>query len=263
MADKRCPDTVRDSNRERPQSTTSGAVEIVRHSYTERPQPPTSRIEAPSKEGCFSARSLVTLEGDEKIPVSELMSGHRVLCMDADGRFTYSDFLTYLDKDCAAVTEFRVLETQNPPRRLALTASHLVFVADDLNVPPKDFCPMFASLVQPGKCILIAGADEPQPARVVSVTTHIDSGAFAPLTGHGTLIVDDVVVSCFAVVQSHHLAQLVFWPLRLYHSVGSLGVQAEGMHWYSKMLYSLGKLFLNKKEFHPIEAQGGTEASTL
>ncbi|XP_078535338.1 indian hedgehog protein-like isoform X1 [Lissotriton helveticus] len=221
---------------------------------TTSPQPATPSSPPPGGD-CFPARALVTLESGEKVPVSALASGQRVLCMDEEGHFTYSDFLTYLDKDSAAVREFCVLETQNPPRRLTLTASHLLYVADDLSVPPKDFSPMFASLVQPGKCILIAGAHEPQPARVVSVTTQTDTGAFAPLTSHGTLIVDDVVVSCFAVVKNHHLAQLVFWPLRLYHGVGRLGVQPEGVHWYPKVLYSLGKLFLNKKEFHPIEAQ--------
>ncbi|XP_078536467.1 indian hedgehog protein-like [Lissotriton helveticus] len=205
---------------------------------------------AEGDDGCFPARALVTLESGEKVPVSALRSGQRVLCMDEEGHFTYSDFLTYLDRDSAAVREFCVLETQNPPRRLTLTASHLLYVADDLSVPPKDFSPMFASLVQPGKCILIVGAHEPQPARVVSVTTQTDSGAFAPLTSHGTLIVDDVVVSCFAVVQSHHLAKLVFWPLRLYHSVGRLAVQPEGVHWYSRILYSLGKFILPKKVLH-------------
>ncbi|KAJ1183928.1 hypothetical protein NDU88_000738 [Pleurodeles waltl] len=194
--------------------------------------------------------ALVTLSNGKKIPVSELTSGHRVLCMDEEGHFTYGDFLIYLDRDFAAVREFHVLETQSPPRRLALTASHLLFVADELNVPPKDFYPLFASLVRPGQYILTAGALQPQPARVVSVSTQTDSASYAPLTSHGTLIVDDVVVSCFAVVQSHHLAQLVFWPLRFYHRVGGLGVQAEGMHWYSRLLYFLGKGILSKKAFH-------------
>nr|AAC03108.1 hedgehog segment polarity homolog [Notophthalmus viridescens] len=201
--------------------------------------------------GCFPARALATLESGEKIPIADLEPGHRVLCMDEGGRRTYSDFLTFLDRDSTAVKEFYVVETRDPPRRLALTAAHLLFVADNFTVPLTDFSTVFASHVQPGQYILTEGVLGLQPARVVSVTTQTDSGAYAPLTSHGTLLVDDVVVSCFAVVQKHQLAQLAFWPLRLYHSVGRPETQPEGMHWYSLLLYRLGKVLLMKEQFHP------------
>ncbi|EOB00587.1 Indian hedgehog protein, partial [Anas platyrhynchos] len=58
-----------------------------------------------------------------------------------------------------------------------------------------------------------------QPGEVVGVRGRTDVGAYAPLTSHGTLVVDGVVASCFALVQEHQLAQLAFWPLRLYHSL--------------------------------------------
>ncbi|KAJ1183910.1 hypothetical protein NDU88_000720 [Pleurodeles waltl] len=202
--------------------------------------------------GCFPARALATLESGMKVPIAELKPGHRVLCMDEGGRRAYSDFLTFLDRDSTAVKEFYVVETQDPPRRLALTAAHLLFVADNFTVPLTDFSTIFASHVRPGHYVLIEGVLGLQPARVVSVTTQTDSGAYAPLTSHGTLLVDDVVVSCYAVVQKHQLAQLAFWPLRLYHHTGRPETQPEGMHWYSRLLYRLGKLLLMKEQFHPL-----------
>lgn len=92
-----------------------------------------------------------------------------------------------------------------------------------------------------------------QPAEVVGVRDRRDVGAYAPLTRHGTLVVDGVVASCFALVQEQHLAQLAFWPLRLYHSlVGWPGAQGDGVHWYSGLLYRLGRLLLPPDSFHPL-----------
>lgn len=174
--------------------------------------------------------------------------------MDGAGRPTYSDFLAFLDKEPRALTSFHVIETREPPRRLALTPTHLLFVAENASAPTARFRPTFASHVRPGHFVLVAvGGGGLQPAEVVGVRDRRDVGAYAPLTRHGTLVVDGVVASCFALVQEQHLAQLAFWPLRLYHSlVGWPGVQGDGVHWYSGLLYRLGRLLLPPDSFHPL-----------
>lgn len=82
-------------------------------------------------------------------------------------------------------------------------------------------------------------------------------GSYAPLTRHGTLVVEDVVASCFAAVADHHLAQLAFWPLRLFPSLpwGSW-TPSEGVHWYPQLLYRLGRLLLEESTFHPLGMSG-------
>lgn len=177
-----------------------------------------------------------------------------MLAMDGAGRPTYSDFLTFLDKEPRALTSFHVIETREPCRRLALTPTHLLFVAENASAPAAHFRPTFASHVHPGHFVLVAAEGGGwQPAKVVGVRNQRDVGAYAPLTRHGTLVVDGVVASCFALVQEQQLAQLAFWPLRLYHSlVGSPGVQGNGVHWYSGLLYRLGRLLLPPDSFHPL-----------
>ncbi|KAJ7405256.1 Indian hedgehog protein [Willisornis vidua] len=204
--------------------------------------------------GCFPGRALATLEDGAQTPLWALRPGQRVLAMDVAGRPTYSDFLAFLDKEPHALTSFHVIETQEPPRRLVLTPTHLVFVAENASAPTAHFRPIFASLVRPGHFVLVvAGGGSLQPAKVVGVRDRRDVGAYAPLTRHGTLVVDGVVASCFALVQEQHLAQLAFWPLRLYHSlVGWPGAQGDGVHWYSGMLYCLGRLLLPPDSFHPL-----------
>lgn len=170
--------------------------------------------------------------------------------MDEQGRPIYSEFLTFLDKASSVRTAFHVIETRDPPRRLALTAAHLLFAGENATAPIKA---IFASLVQPGQYVLVTEGGELRPAKVVAVSVQTDIGAYAPLTSHGTLVVDDVVASCFAAVQEQHLAQLAFWPLRMYHRlVGGERTQAEGVHWYSMLLYRLGRMLLASDSFHPL-----------
>lgn len=204
--------------------------------------------------GCFPGRALATLENGARTPLWALRPGQRVLAMDGAGRPTYSDFLAFLDKEPHALTSFHVIETREPPRRLALTPTHLLFVAENASAPAALFRPTFASRVRPGHFVLVAvGSGGWQPAEVVGVRGRTDVGAYAPLTSHGTLVVDGVVASCFALVQEHQLAQLAFWPLRLYHSLlGWPGAQGDGVHWYSGLLYRLGRLLLPPESFHPL-----------
>ncbi|MEE6488911.1 hypothetical protein FKM82_015431 [Ascaphus truei] len=206
--------------------------------------------------GCFPGWALAMLESGEKMPVSELHPGLRVLAMDKDGRATYSDFLTFLDQDPQAERVFQVIETLDPPRQLSLTPTHLIFVADNFSTSATDFQAVFASRVRPGQYILVSGVPGLLPAKVISVSTQIDIGVYAPLTQHGTLVVDEVVVSCFALVQKQGLAQLAFWPLRVFYSLGRMlggePAQQVGIHWYSQALYNLGRMILPENEFHPL-----------
>ncbi|KYO19802.1 hypothetical protein Y1Q_0020706 [Alligator mississippiensis] len=204
--------------------------------------------------GCFPAEALATLEDGARTPVRALRPGQRVLAMDTRGQATYSEVVAFLDKAAAAQPVFHVLETWDPPRRLALTPSHLLFVADNATVPASHFRATFASRVRLGQYVLVAGLGQGlQPARVETVSVRTDVGAYAPLTRHGTLVVDGIVASCFALVEEQALAQLAFWPLRLYHGlVGASYGQPEGLHWYSGLLYHLGRLLLPPESFHPL-----------
>ncbi|XP_075037131.1 indian hedgehog protein isoform X1 [Mixophyes fleayi] len=206
--------------------------------------------------GCFPAMALTTLVSGEKIPISELRQGMQVLAMDSYGRTTYSDFVTFLDQDPKSVLSFQVIETMDPPRRLSLTPTHLIFVANNFSTPADDFKAVFASHIRPGQYILVSGAPGLVPARVSSVSMQTDTGVYAPLTQHGTILVDDVVVSCFALVQKQRLAQFAFGPLRVLYSLGAIvgneSSEHVGLHWYGRFLYQLGRMILNKNEFHPL-----------
>ncbi|XP_020333154.1 indian hedgehog B protein-like [Oncorhynchus kisutch] len=213
--------------------------------------------------GCFPGRSLVTLDDGSSRAVQDLQPGDRVLSSSgvdgSRGELVYSEFLTFLDHEPAARKQFYVLGTEMGAN-LTLTAAHLVFVTEgncSVGESSKGVVTrtMYASDVRPGQCVLTAGGDKGPQAHLSPVAwTHIqvDTGAFAPLTRHGSLVVDGVLASCYAAMDQHHLAHWAFGPLRLLYSWTGLGtIQGDGLHWYSRVLYWIGTFLLDPGHFHP------------
>jgi hedgehog len=112
---------------------------------------------------------------------------------------------------------------------------------------------------------LASGNDALDADAVASVRTVRRRGVFAPLTAAGTLVVDGVGASCYAVVSSHPLAHTVFAPFRLLRNAQraahalwtSLGggaataraplaaaPQPVGVHWYARALYWVARTVL-------------------
>uniref|UniRef100_A0A668A9Y2 Hedgehog protein n=1 Tax=Myripristis murdjan TaxID=586833 RepID=A0A668A9Y2_9TELE len=214
--------------------------------------------------GCFPGSSLVLLaDGGTKL-VKELQLGDKVLAADLQGNVVPSDFLMFMDRDRQITREFYVLETDEPRRKLTLTPAHLVFVTNSNSSDSGDAEAVFASNVTPGQRLLVIGDDHPDrliPLTVKRVYVEQHAGSYAPVTSHGTIIVDRVLASCYAVVGDHTLAHWAFAPVRLGRAFTSLvgmlkelsGMhQADGVHWYPDLLYHIGSWLLDSSSFHPL-----------
>ncbi|XP_069761806.1 desert hedgehog protein [Narcine bancroftii] len=214
--------------------------------------------------GCFPSKAMVTLEDGQTRPMSELNPGDRVLTVDTTGKVVPSQVLLLLDKEETMRISFIMLETEDPRQHLKLTAAHLVFVAENNTDIMEDFRPVFASRVQRGHFLLVreVGSRRLRSSRIKAVYMKEDIGAYAPLTSHGTLLVNNVLASCYAVIEKHHWAHVAFAPLRLFHSLTNFlpsyhfrrgnATQENGIHWYCRFLYSFGKRVLEKETFHSL-----------
>lgn len=255
--------------------------------------------------GCFPGSATVHLEQGGTKLVKDLRPGDRVLAADDEGRLLYSDFLTFLDRDDGAKKVFYVIETREPRERLLLTAAHLLFVAPHNNSAawepealsgagrPPGGAPgrraLFASRVRPGQHVYVVaerGGDRRLlPAAVHSVTLREEAtGAYAPLTAQGTILINRVLASCYAVIEEHSWAHRAFAPFRLAHALlaalapsrtdrggdgdgggggrvpppapAAPGVAdapgAVGIHWYSQLLYQIGTWLLDSEAMHPL-----------
>ena len=224
--------------------------------------------------GCFPGNSLVTLEGGAKKLMCDLRPGERILASsgsDGSGEPLYSEVVTFLDRQPDAHKTFYTLGTARGAN-LTLTAAHLLFATDAADCSRSALKEAFASDVRPGQCVLTYGqGDEEQEeereegtqtrkggvrrghlTRVTWVEVREGRGAFAPLTRHGTLVVDDVLASCYAAVDQQWLAHWALGPLRALHSLaGSAFGPGTGTHWYARLLHWVGSVLLDPSHFHP------------
>ncbi|MFT7812298.1 indian hedgehog protein-like [Arapaima gigas] len=169
--------------------------------------------------------------------------------------------MMFLDRDADTTRVFYVIETREPRRTLTLTAAHLLFVADNVT----DMVAVFASEVRPGQTVLIVDEllGRLRPAAVERVYTEEHGGAFAPVTTEGTLVVDGVLASCYAVIWDHTWAHWALAPVRWTYTLSSAllpggrsvakePVDVGGIHWYPKMLYRIGTWMLDARALHPL-----------
>ncbi|XP_059479411.1 sonic hedgehog protein [Neocloeon triangulifer] len=201
--------------------------------------------------GCFTADTTVVTSDGHRLPLAELQVGQQVLTFDPQtGRTQYSEVLLWLDRDPDEDRLFVEISTEGG-RRLAVTPNHLLLVRR-----PHGPQAVYAGNVEKGDELLGLDSSSMTSDAVVSVRAVRRRGVFAPLTTAGTLVVDGVGASCYAVVASHPLAHAVFAPFRLLSNAqhaaralwssafGGAAVDARstppqpvGVHWYAQGLY--------------------------
>ncbi|XP_034064304.1 sonic hedgehog protein A [Gymnodraco acuticeps] len=209
--------------------------------------------------GCFPGSSTVTLQDGTQKPVKLLQSGDRVLAADAHGNPIYTDFIMFIDQDSTTRRLFYVIETESG-EKITLTAAHLLFVGQNNTDNTDEMSAVFASQVQTGQTVFVFDAERRrlEPVCVKRIFTHEYEGSFAPVTVQGTVVVDQVLASCYAVIQDHDLAHWALAPVRFFYWVNSLlyqrptSAQTDGVHWYSKILFQLGTWLLDSHSIHPL-----------
>ncbi|KAL3278248.1 hypothetical protein HHI36_013586 [Cryptolaemus montrouzieri] len=212
--------------------------------------------------GCFSADSTVlTSEGIRK-PMSQLKIGEKILSRDPTTlQLSFSEVLLFLDYNPEEKRQFVKISLKSG-RTLTATPTHLV-----LSGSLKKSRTVYADDLRPGDKVLVSDSNnELREDVIVKIDQVFLKGVYAPLTLAGTIVVNDVLASCYAVVDSQAIAHWAYSPLRLIFnmkkSVHSLwmkvsrpisGWQSEsrslskpsvGVHWYGKMLYSLADIFV-------------------
>ncbi|XP_028823624.1 sonic hedgehog protein isoform X2 [Denticeps clupeoides] len=216
--------------------------------------------------GCFPGSATVTLKGGRTAQVKDLRAGDQVLSADAAGNLLYSDVVAFADRDAATRRVFYVIESRQAGRRITLTAAHLLFVLGNATDDLRAMTATYASEVRRGQKVVAVDADGGLVAVAVDrIYTEVRAGAFAPVTSQGTIVVDQVLASCYALVESHDLAHWAFLPLRVGRRVANFlfpatdsglsanaTAQQDGVHWYSRLLYHVGTWLLDAKALHPL-----------
>lgn len=232
------------------------------------PFPLADSTHTPHDSGCFTKDSTVLTITGERKAMSDLVLGDRVLSIDDKGEAIYSEVILFLDRNLEQAQEFVQLTTEEGAV-LTVTPAHLVMVwqrETSMNVY------MFADRVQEGDHVFVhdsTGAMRPQ--RVIDLKAVLRKGFVAPLTKQGTIVVNSVAASCYAIVNSQSLAHWSLAPVRLWSLITSIlpladmdqvstkrqvkhristAQQQNGVHWYAKSLYTLKDYVVPKSWRH-------------
>ncbi|XP_032513118.2 tiggy-winkle hedgehog protein [Danaus plexippus] len=188
--------------------------------------------------GCFPSGSLVHTEKGPK-NIDSLQKGDRVLAADNDGKLVFSEVLTFIDRDPNAVRQYIELTAENNAT-ITTTPSHLLLLA-----AADGWRESFADNVEIGDFLLTRGQGSVmRPSRVVNIRRVSKLGVFAPLTRTGTIIVDDALASCYALINSHSIAHAAMAPLRWLAQWNRTPEVKRGVHWYANALYNIGDFVL-------------------
>lgn len=174
------------------------------------------------KGGCFPGRASVTVAGGYRKSLASLTPGDRVMALSETGQVVFSPVLLFLHRDPEIRSRFLSLKTEDG-HRLAVTPHHLVFSDAGCGPDGSQYRAQFASRARTGACVLVHGAGgEVRPSRIVSISEEESTGVYAPLTEAGSVLVDGVLVSSYALVEDHRLAHWAFGPVRLFSSLSRL-----------------------------------------
>ena len=199
--------------------------------------------------GCFTLRSQVRKSTGDSVSIEDVKVGDSVLTVTTSGELSYSPIISFMYHDAEKTGHFVQLHTEDD-HAITLTPGHLIYKTSQENSTELPEDPVFASEVKEGDYLFVVPPDATDrgnkipTSRVTRVGLAQEKGVTAPLTADGTIVVDSVVASCYAVTRHEGLAHLSFAPLRLlYHTVPSvLRGKPEGPSGYLKMLKKLGQL---------------------
>ena len=152
------------------------------------PVPPT-----PSNSGCIADYQTVTVQGYGTKKIKDLTIGDNV--------YTNSGFKKYIGNIHDSGTHHTLILRTKNKKHIEVTPDHLVKTNGKF---------VQAHMVKVDDMISTAHGD----AKIDKIS-HGMSVVSSPLTQSGTIIVNDVVLSCYATDRSHNIVNVVFYPVRI------------------------------------------------
>eukprot|EP00112_Aurelia_sp_Birch-Aquarium-sp1_P002474 Seg1275.1 transcript_id=Seg1275.1/GoldUCD/mRNA.D3Y31 product="Desert hedgehog protein" protein_id=Seg1275.1/GoldUCD/D3Y31 len=205
------------------------------------------------RSNCFPGQSMVMTQDDGLKRMDELQVGNNVLSLSASGQLQFSPIIMFMDnKPNKIIEDYVIIETENPGHEIVLTKKHVIFASKDA----VHYQPSFAEKVQQGDFVKALAHDgcTVVPAKVVKVSLQCFTGAYAPLTGEGTILVNGVLASCYALTEDQKAAHRVFLPWRkifkLTKKFANGSKTQVGLHWYVRALKAANRYLGNHPEIY-------------
>lgn len=176
--------------------------------------------------GCFSPFSQVIDRKLGSISVKDLQVGSQVLT--SNGWTTVTTYLHWHPDE-----EVDALQIVHEQGELTVTPEHILFTIDTHGAPQS----ILAKQLNPGELLL---AESDSSSMVDSINPTKMQGYYAPITSAGTILVDNVVASCYAQDDRfnlpHWAINLFMMPIRMLPQWLSYFPDAGEVHPYARFL---------------------------
>jgi len=216
---------------------------------------------------CLWGSNMVHLSSGRQKKVSDVKVGDSVLAVDRNGKLLFSQVIMQLHQSPEETIKFQVIRTKTG-RNLTLSPKHLIYKAEN-NRPNFDFDdstssqPRFAMNIREGDFVFVFDQSSGMIMdEVVSNDIEIRKGTYSPLTSHGSIIVEDILASCYSDIEDHSLLHMAFAPFRWFNEIRNvfsstkrIGKDASSeyerddmkRHWYCDALLDIGRNLVPEK----------------
>jgi hypothetical protein len=177
--------------------------------------------------------------------ISQLKYGDMIKTIDLTSNTPiFSKFVMYLHNEENVLANF-IQFTTNQNNIITISAKHLMA---KMNTQTKRVDYVLAQELNQNDLIVSTRKGKVIHERIIKIEQVIESGIYAPLTEQGTMLVDNVLVSCYAHTHKHELAHYVFrvyFYLRNVYDMILSGLNMHdctsnhhqtGIHWYANLV---------------------------
>jgi hypothetical protein len=166
----------------------------------------------------WNGKVQVSSVSNETRNAHELEIGDRVLAYDAERGFHLSPVIAVLNRDLVNVRDFVRIYTAGG-REVALTTEHGIFSGQCGR--GESWTEKRADAVNLGDCVKTSDGEEDE---IEKVEVFADAGTVQPITETGSIVVGDVVVSCYDYAEPHVQMKtkphLDYEPYRMLYAFG-------------------------------------------
>jgi len=160
------------------------------------------------KKGCFHGADSVQTKEYGTISMSELSEKRdaHVLTRNDDGQLEYSPIRYWLHSQPATSMKFITMRTESG-HKLSITSEHLIYETDCRG---GDGHAIYAKNVQIGRCLYVNDEGRLKETPVVEKGEVKMNGIYSPITTTGSIVVNDVLASCYNYYENESLQKFVY-----------------------------------------------------
>jgi hypothetical protein len=160
------------------------------------------------KKGCFHGEDKVQTQEYGTITIQELSDKRdaHVLTRNEQGALEYSPVRYWLHAQPSMSMKFVTLQTESG-HGLSLTGEHLIYETDCRGGAGQA---IYAKNVQVGRCLYVNQDGQLKETQVLEKGEKRMNGIYSPITATGSIVVNDVLASCYNYYENESLQKFVY-----------------------------------------------------